>query len=96
MTRTELSSSVAKQLKVRGEVVDAIIETAFDAIALELVRGGVVRIRGFGKFWLKTYPPRRHWNRPLGRMALLPRRRQVMFTPGQQLRSDVYGVPDAS
>jgi nucleoid DNA-binding protein len=94
LNRKELSSRVAKRLKVKTEIVDAVIETAFDEIGLQLVLGDTVKIRGFGKFLVKVREARKSFNPVTRSIIELPARRQLMFQPGQQLRADVFPVRD--
>jgi integration host factor subunit beta len=80
---TELSNSI-DYLNLREATV--IVNTFFDAIADELIKGDKVELRGFGSFKAKERNARIGRNPKTGERVEVPPKKVPYFKPGKELR----------
>jgi integration host factor subunit beta len=87
MVRSEMVELIARrfpQLSIQD--VDVSVREITAAIALTLVNGGRVEIRGFGSFGLNYRPPRLGRNPKTGEKVEVPAKWTPHFKAGKELR----------
>jgi integration host factor subunit beta len=87
MVRSELVELIAQRFpQLSAQDVDVSVREITAAIALTLVNGGRVEIRGFGSFALNYRPPRLGRNPKTGESVAVPAKWTPHFKPGKELR----------
>ncbi|MBF0584311.1 MAG: integration host factor subunit beta [Magnetococcales bacterium] len=89
MTKSQLTTLIAQQLKLTRKDADATVDTVFNSIASSLEAGRRVELRGFGSFGLKERQPRTGRNPKTGESVAVVAKRVMFFKAGQALRNRV-------
>ena len=88
MIRSELLLALAKDnAGLRAEDVERAVDTFFEQIAAQLVRGGRVELRGFGAFSTRERDARLGRNPRTGELVDVPGKRVPYFKPGKEMRA---------
>jgi nucleoid DNA-binding protein len=84
----ELKEKVERRLgkQVRKELIETTVEALLDLIVFKVFGGEEVKIRGFGKFYLKEASPRRARNPRTGEVVNVPARKVFAFKPSKDIR----------
>ena len=84
----ELKERVEKRWgkQVRGELIEIGVEELLSLIVEKVRRGGEIKIRDFGKFYLKETSPRTARNPRTGEKVRVPTRKVFAFKPGKNIR----------
>ena len=91
MTRSQLVTLIAQQLKQPRKDADAAVNTVFDTIASSLEAGRRVELRGFGSFGLKERRERAGRNPKTGESVAVEAKRVMWFKTGKAVRERVDG-----
>lgn len=86
MSRKEFVSEVAEKTGRPKKEIDRILDAVLETIKEKVLEGHTIKLVGFGKFELKSYPPRTARKPNTGEQVQVPARSKVVFTPGKELR----------
>ena len=89
MTRSQLVTLIAQQLKQPRKDADAAVNTVFDTIASSLEAGRRVELRGFGSFGLKERRERAGRNPKTGESVAVEAKRVMFFKAGKAMKERV-------
>jgi DNA-binding protein HU-beta len=89
MNKAELTSRVARDIKITKVQAARIIDSFLDHILKGLKRGERASLVGFGTFTVGRRKARTGRNPQTGEPIAIPARRVVRFTTGKLLRSEV-------
>ncbi|MBF0141078.1 MAG: integration host factor subunit beta [Magnetococcales bacterium] len=89
MTKSQLITLLAQQLKLSRKDTESAVDTIFDAIAGSLEAGRRVELRGFGSFGLKERRAREGRNPKSGESVAVAAKRVLFFKVGKALRERV-------
>ncbi|MBF0585070.1 MAG: integration host factor subunit beta [Magnetococcales bacterium] len=89
MTKSQLTTLVAQQLKLPRKDAESAVNAVFDSIAHSLESGRRVELRGFGSFGLKERQPRTGRNPRNGEQVSVEAKRVLFFKTGKALRERV-------
>ena len=93
MNKSDLIRAVSRKTRIRGEVVDEVIDAALDLMAMSVSLEEPVNLRGFGKFEPRVRPPARLKHPQTGAPLPVEERRTVVFLPSPNLKGRMNGVP---
>lgn len=81
MTKSDIITVVANECRLSNTQAKEVVDVVFDAIKIELCKGGEVRIKDFGTF--KTVVCKEKKARGLSRGAtiVIPEHKKVKFAP---------------
>ena len=91
MTKSQLVTMIAQQLKLTRKDADTAVDTVFNSIAGSLEAGRRVELRGFGSFGLKERGERAGRNPKTGESVAVEAKRVMFFKAGKALRERVDG-----
>ena len=89
MTKSQLVTLIAQQLKMTRKNADAAVDAVFNAIASSLEAGQRVELRGFGSFGLKERRERAGRNPKTGESVAVEAKRVMFFKAGKAVRERV-------
>ena len=89
MTKSQLVTLIAQQLKLTRKDADAAVDAVFDSIASSLESGRRIELRGFGSFGLKERRERAGRNPKTGESVAVEAKRVLFFKTGLALRKRV-------
>ena len=89
MTKSQLVTLIAQQLKLTRKDAASDVDTIFDSIAGSLEAGRRVELRGFGSFGLKLRQPCTGRNPKTGESVAVDAKRVTYFKAGKALRERV-------
>ena len=89
ISKTELISAVADNVKESPKVVADVVNAALDVIAENLKDGVDVTIMDFGSFKVQQVQARKGRNIHTGETVTIPAHKRVKFTPGKKLSEAV-------
>ena len=89
MTKSQLVTMIAQQLKLTRKDADAAVDAIFNSIASSLEAGRRVELRGFGSFGLKERQSRTGRNPKTGESVAVEAKKVVFFKTGKELRERV-------
>ena len=89
MTKSQLVTLIAQQLKLTRKDADAAVDAVFNSIASSLEAGHRVELRGFGSFGLKERQSRTGRNPKTGESVAVAAKRVLFFKTGKELRERV-------
>ncbi|MEO5350795.1 MAG: integration host factor subunit beta [Magnetococcus sp. YQC-3] len=89
MTKSQLITLIAQQLKMTRNDAEAAVGAIFDSISGSLRAGRRVELRGFGSFGLKERRERTGRNPKTGASVQVEAKRVMFFKAGKQLRERV-------
>ena len=90
MTRADLVQQLTGKFHpLTARDVELSVRTILDGIALTLIKGGRIEIRGFGSFGLNHRPARQGRNPKTGEKVEVPEKHVPHFKPGKELRDRV-------
>ena len=89
MTKSQLVTLIAQQLKLTRKDADAAVDAVFDSIASSLESGRRIELRGFGSFGLKERRERAGRNPKTGESVAVEAKRVLFFKTGRALRERV-------
>ena len=96
MLRSELVARLqAEHPDLRGQDVEAMVETVLDEIVRALEKGDRVELRGFGAFSIRRRAARQGRNPRTGATVKVAAKNVPFFTPGKELRAKVDVAPPA-
>jgi DNA-binding protein HU-beta len=91
MNKAELVNQVATKTGLSRPEAAQAVDTAMDAVAAELMKGGSVRLTGLGSFVTSTRAGYQARNPQTGAPVQVPEKRIVRFLPGARLRELING-----
>lgn len=94
----QLTEQIAAELGMASSDVEAVLQSALDAITEELVRHGRAKVGDFGAFEVKLRKARRGRNPRTGEKIDIPASVYASFKPGRGLKDrlgHLSEVPDA-
>ena len=89
MTKSQLTTLIAQQIKLTRKDADAAVDAVFNSIASSLEAGLRVELRGFGSFGLKERRERAGRNPKTGESVAVEAKRVLFFKTGKELRERV-------
>ena len=89
MTKSQLITLIAQQLKLSRKDAESAVDAVFDTIAHSLEAGRRVELRGFGSFGLKERQSRTGRNPKTGEAVTVDAKRVMYFKTGKGLRERV-------
>ena len=92
MNQKELAGKIADKLKedkVKKVLVEKILDTALELITESWVKGGKVRLVGFGNFLVRTRASRVGRNPQTGDKIEIPQSKSPAFVPGINLKKAI-------
>ena len=89
MTKSQLVTLIAQQIKLTRKDADAAVDAVFNSIAGSLEAGRRVELRGFGSFGLKERRERAGRNPKTGENVAVEAKRVLFFKTGKALRERV-------
>lgn len=89
MNLSELTDTVAEATGVSKAQTREIIKTTFDAMQLEVSKGGRVCIVGFGSFYPFARKERMGRNPQTGEEVLIPAASVPRFKPGKEFKDNI-------
>jgi integration host factor subunit alpha len=92
LTKIDLVDMIYSELDVPKKECINLVESFFDIIKDELVKGDDVMISGFGKWSVKQKSPRIGRNPQTGEQMIIDARRVVTFKSAPPLRSEINHV----
>ena len=93
MNKSDLVRMTAKRTSVTVPVVDDVVSTLLELVALNLAVGEEVSFRGFGKFQPRTRPPVK-LRRPTDGTAIdVESRQTAVFLPSVTLKQKLNANP---
>lgn len=84
MNRTDLIREIARATGSNYTVAEIALDTTLSTIAIAVLEGGVVRLRGFGTFRLRRTRSRSARNPRTGEAVQVPARSAMSFKPAAQ------------
>ncbi len=91
LTKKELASRTAKDLKVKHQLAYRAVESLFDAMRDSLMRGDRIEIRGFGVLGVKNTKPKPAARNPRsGEVVYVPARRKSYFKAGVLIKGVLH------
>jgi len=91
LTKIDLVDMIYSELDIPKKECAGLVESFFDIIEDELVKGADVKISGFGKWTVKQKSPRIGRNPQTGEQMIIDARRVVTFKSAPTLRSVING-----
>ena len=91
LTKIDLVDMIYNEFNIPKKKCMNLVESFFDIIKDELVKGNDFMISGFGKWSVKRKRPRLGRNPHTGEQIIIDARRVVTFKSGEKLRSIVNG-----
>ena len=89
LTKTDLIDMIYSELDIPKKECINLVESFFDIIKDELVKGNDFMISGFGKWSVKQKRPRLGRNPHTGEQMIIDARRVVTFKSAPPLRSEI-------
>lgn len=86
INKTDLVKMVASQTKKSQYEVAEIVDSLFDTMQDEIIRGNIVQVLGFGKFDVIRRRARNATNPKTGKLISIPEKRAVRFKSGTMLK----------
>jgi integration host factor subunit beta len=98
MTKSELIAAVALKFpEITQRDIELTVNSVFEGMKKELVRGGRIELRGFGSMEVRTRRPRSARNPKTGIKVSVASRRTAVFYPGKELHEVLKaGQPQAA
>jgi len=91
MTKKELMFKVKENAGVTTKVATEVIDAVFSEMAKELSRGGEIRVRDFGRLFVKETAKRNGFNPATNEPIVIPERKVVRFRSASSLAKKVRG-----
>jgi len=86
----ELRERVAERLPKPGwakqEVIEACVEELLSLVKEKVLSGEEVKIREFGKFYLRNTKPRSGYDVSTGKRVRIPARKRFYFEPSKKIK----------
>ena len=92
LTKIDLVDMICSELDVPKKECINLVESFFDIIKEELVKGNDFMISGFGKWSVKQKRPRLGRNPRTGEQIIIDAKRVVTFKSAPPLRSEINHV----
>ena len=89
LTKIDLVDMIYSELDIPKKECINLVESFFDIIKEELVKGNDFMISGFGKWSVKQKRPRLGRNPHTGEQIIIDARRVVTFKSAEKLRSGI-------
>ena len=91
MTKTDLVNVVAAETELKKKDVEAVINSAFNAISAALKEGDKVQLIGFGTFEVKDVAAREGRNPQTGETIKIAASKKPSFSASKVLKDSVNG-----
>jgi integration host factor subunit alpha len=88
MTKIEITKSICEKLDIPKKECAKMVESVFDIIKDDLMKGNDVMISGFGKWTVKAKKERKGRNPKTGKEMMIDARNVVTFKTSQVLRKN--------
>ena len=88
MTKSDIITVVANECKLSNAQARATVDIVFDAIKIELSKGGEVRIKDFGTFKTLVCKEKKARDLSRGTEIIIPEHKKVKFTPSINFKVD--------
>ena len=89
MTKTDLVNVIAAETEVSKKVVDAVVNSALEAIANALKEDDKVQLIGFGTFEVKSVAAREGHNTKTGETIQIPESKKISFSASKVLKDSL-------
>lgn len=86
MTKSDIITVVANECKLSNAQAKEVVDVVFDAIKIELSKGGEVRIKDFGTFKTVTCKEKKARDLSRGIEITIPEHKKVKFAPSINLK----------
>ena len=91
MRRSDLISIISDQANLTQYQAEEVIDTLFDQITCELVKGHDCTLQGFGRFSTASRPERQGRHPGTGNIITVAAHRSVVFKASQKLKLSIRG-----
>jgi integration host factor subunit beta len=89
-TKKDIALEIAKATGCNQSLASQMVDSLFQTIRENLIKGDRVEIRGFGVFQVKDTLPRTAARNPrTGEPVSIPARRKIFFRPGKLLKTSL-------
>lgn len=88
MTKSDIITVVANECKLSNAQAKEVVYIVFDAIKIELSKGGEVRIKDFGTFKTVVCKEKKARDLSRGTTIVIPEHKKVKFTPSINFKVD--------
>lgn len=92
MKKQDLANMISDMMGGTKTQAEATVKAMFDAMAMEMAKGGTVDIAGFGKFEGSMRGSRTARNPRTGEMVTVAAKRVPKFKAGKALKDTVAGM----
>lgn len=89
MNKSELTTTLHKQLDLPMSKVEEIVEAFFELMSRTLINGDRIEIRGFGSLEVREYPGYTGRNPKTGALITVTDKKLPFFKAGKELRDRV-------
>ena len=89
LTKIDITESIREKIGIPKKDCVRIVESVFDIIKSEFVKGDSVNISGFGKWTVKAKKKRKGRNPQTGEALMVAARKVLTFKPSPILRDKV-------
>jgi len=89
LTKVDITKSVRENIGIPKKDSVRVVESLFDIIKSEFVKGNHVNISGFGKWSVKAKKKRKGRNPQTGEALMVAARKVLTFKPSYVLRNKV-------
>ncbi len=86
MNKSDLIRSLAKRCEISHSLSKSVIDNFMEIVTLAMLRGEIVTIYGFGKFFAKYYKKSTLFSNLTSNKRVLPARFLPKFTPSNSLK----------
>ena len=85
MNKQQLIEHISEECDIKKSLAETILNTITNTIAIEMIDGSKVTIRGFGRFSRQTRKARTGCNPQTGEPMQIPEQNIVQFKPSKSL-----------
>lgn len=90
MNKKELVAAVAEKAGLSAREASDVLDSLIEVIDGELVKGGEVKLSGFGVFAVRTRAARKGTNPSTGAQITIPEAKAVVFKASKNLKLRVH------
>ena len=94
LTKAELADILVRKYRFNKKVAKEYVDAFFDEVISGIIKEGMVKLSGFGKFVTRDKASRPGRNPKTGEYVKISARRVVTFRAGQKLKGVIEGSLD--
>lgn len=88
MNKSELINAISEATGIQKTTVSVVVSGMHEAIAINLAKGDIIRIAGFGTFYGSKREARKGRNPRNGEVVDIPAKTVPRFRPGKTLKAN--------